>query len=91
MNLETEFRLRVQLHQLERELCNSSAWTKEETCITCYPEIPAATWVRLTQRPTPFSSDEALILCQCAENQWIAWVPDYGEITLSASDVAGIG
>lgn len=90
MNLETEFRLRVQLQRLERELCESSLWANEETCTLCYSEIPASTWVRLSQRPTPFSSDEALILCQCSENQWIAWVPDYGEITLSANDVIGI-
>ncbi len=90
MNLETEFRLRIQLQRLEWELGNSSVCNREETCTAFYPEIPPSTWVRLSQRPTPFSSDEALILCQCAENQWLAWVPDYGEITLSANDVIGI-
>ena len=42
----------------------------------------ASTWVKLLELPTPFSSDEALLLCQDSEDQWLAWVPDYGEIVL---------
>jgi hypothetical protein len=90
MTLETEFRLRMQLQRLERELYDSLRRADEEACTAHYAKFPSSTWVRLSQSPTPFSSDEALILCQYAENHWLAWVPEYGEITLSANDVVGI-
>jgi hypothetical protein len=45
-----------------------------------------STWVQLVDPPTAFSFDQALLLCQCSDDQWLAWIPDYGEILLSTSD-----
>jgi len=27
--------------------------------------------------------DEALLLCQTSENEWVAWIPDHGEAVLN--------
>lgn len=40
-------------------------------------------WVKLRDQMTPFSFDEALLLCEEPEGDWIAWVPDFGEVRLS--------
>jgi hypothetical protein len=45
-----------------------------------------STWVRLIQPPTAFSFDEAWLLCQYSETQWLAWIPDYGEILLNSHE-----
>lgn len=48
------------------------------------PELKPSTWVKLLQLPHPFSFDEALLLCQQSENEWVAWVPDCGEVVLES-------
>lgn len=45
--------------------------------------LQPSTWVKLLDLPGPFSFDEALLLCEYPEGQWLAWVPDFGEILLS--------
>jgi hypothetical protein len=48
----------------------------------------AYTWVKLLHPPTAFSFDEAWLLCPGPEAaQWLAWIPDYGEILLTAEDM----
>lgn len=42
-------------------------------------------WVKLLQLPSPFSFEEALLLCQCEENQWLVWIPDCGEAAIDTS------
>ncbi|MBE9127018.1 MULTISPECIES: hypothetical protein [unclassified Coleofasciculus] len=42
-----------------------------------------STWVQLQECPTPYSHDEALLLCQHSETKWVVWVPDYGEMVLN--------
>jgi len=37
--------------------------------------------------PTDFSADEALLLCQASETEWVAWVPDHGEILLTIDQI----
>jgi hypothetical protein len=39
-------------------------------------------WVRLLELPSPLSFNEALLLCQCSDEQWVAWIPDHGEAIL---------
>lgn len=77
MKLETEFRLHLQRQQLESAFsgCTNAAEVEVEPC----------TWVELLYSPSPFSDNEALLLCQCGD-QWLAWVPDYGEILLSRDE-----
>lgn len=45
-------------------------------------ELKADTWVHLLELPSPFSFDEALLLCQISEDEWVAWIPDHGEAVL---------
>ena len=47
-----------------------------------------STWVKLRQLPSPYSFDEALLLCQQNDDHWLAWVPAYGEIVLHERDFA---
>lgn len=47
-------------------------------------EFQADTWVQLLELPSSFSFDEALLLCQLSEDEWIAWIPDHGEAVLHA-------
>lgn len=50
---------------------------------SCDTDLQASTWIKLRERPSPYSHDEALLLCKTEDGAWIAWIPDYGEITLS--------
>lgn len=42
-------------------------------------------WVSLRESVSPFSHDEALLLCRVAETTWCVWVPGHGEATLETS------
>lgn len=57
-------------------------WSSQPEANTMESECSSSTWVKLQQCPTPYSHDEALLLCQHSDTEWIAWVPDYGEIVL---------
>ena len=41
-----------------------------------------STWVQLLELPSPFSFDEALLLCPVSADEWLAWIPDHGEVIL---------
>jgi hypothetical protein len=41
-----------------------------------------STWVRLRELPSTYSFSEALLLCKAADERWVAWIPDFGEIML---------
>lgn len=43
-------------------------------------------WVKLNGVLSDYSFDEALLLCQQDSNQWLAWVPDHGEVIVNRSD-----
>lgn len=46
----------------------------------------ADTWVKLRDRPHPYSDDEALLLCEVATDEWLAWVSGLGQMRLQASE-----
>lgn len=52
-----------------------------------YPDsqqkLQASTWVKLLELKSAFSFDEALLLCQVTEDEWLAWIPDHGEELLN--------
>jgi uncharacterized protein YqcC (DUF446 family) len=50
--------------------------------ILCAPRIEANLWVRLLHKPSPFSFEEAFLLCQVSFDEWLAWIPDYGQACL---------
>ncbi|BAZ38600.1 hypothetical protein NIES4101_45390 [Calothrix sp. NIES-4101] len=39
-------------------------------------------WVKIQEIPSPYSFDEAMLLCQISNHEWITWIPDYGEAIL---------
>lgn len=47
-------------------------------------EYEENTWVKLLELKSEFSFDEALLLCQHSEDEWLAWIPDHGEAVLNA-------
>lgn len=47
-------------------------------------------WVKLLELPSSFSFDEALLVCQISEDEWIAWIPDHGEAVLNTSQFCQI-
>jgi hypothetical protein len=47
----------------------------------CLLPMPSK-WVSLLDPPTPHCDDEALLMCQYADGQWAAWIPDFGEVKL---------
>jgi hypothetical protein len=42
-------------------------------------------WVQLRDLPSIYSYDRALLICELIPDQWIAWVPDHGEMLLTRS------
>ncbi|XHX76786.1 MAG: hypothetical protein RBJ76_20455 [Stenomitos frigidus ULC029] len=81
MRLETEFWLCLQRQTLEQVWHSAPA---QSSAALTQRAIAASTWVQLLQPPNAYSSDEALLLCPIGDNQWLAWVPDYGEIVLES-------
>jgi hypothetical protein len=57
-------------------------WSSKPEVNTIKSECSSSTWVKLQECPSPYSHDEALLLCQHSDTEWMAWVPDYGEIVL---------
>jgi hypothetical protein len=51
--------------------------------ISYSPRVEANSWVKLLQRHTSFSSDKALLLYPISSQEWMAWVPEHGEISLN--------
>ncbi|MBD2413246.1 hypothetical protein FACHB389_18685 [Nostoc calcicola FACHB-389] len=46
-------------------------------------QLRVSGWVKLLELPSPFSFDEALLLCPVSKDEWLAWIPDYGEVILN--------
>lgn len=66
---------------------STSPWEKFRNSLpTSMAKPEASTWVRLVNPPTAFSFDEAWLLCEYSESQWLAWIPDYGEILLNLDE-----
>ncbi|HEY9744020.1 MAG TPA: hypothetical protein V6C90_26320 [Coleofasciculaceae cyanobacterium] len=61
---------------------HSQNWYSKSDISTTEPEWHASTWVQLQELPSPYSHDEALLLCQHSETEWIVWIPEHGEMIL---------
>ncbi|WP_017326877.1 hypothetical protein [Synechococcus sp. PCC 7336] len=44
--------------------------------------VRPSSWIKLLDLPSEYSYHEALLLCQLSEDEWVAWIPDYGEAVL---------
>lgn len=50
------------------------------------PESSLAVWVQLAVLPSPYSHNQALLLFRQTDDEWLAWVPDHGEVILHRSE-----
>ncbi len=57
-------------------------WYSKPYMHSIEPEWEASTWVQLRELPSPYSHDEALLLCQHSDTEWVVWIPEYGETIL---------
>lgn len=53
--------------------------------ITETQPLESGQWVQLKEIPSTFAQDEALLLCEISDNQWLTWVPNHGEYLLELS------
>ena len=82
MALEREFQTHIHRQRLNNAHRVSAALQTQRSL----PSLSTSTWVKLHNSPTELCQDEALLLCQTTNNQWVAWIPDYGKILLTAKD-----
>lgn len=65
--------------------------TEDQTVSTwnpvCHITYTRDSWVKLIERPSEYSADEALLLCQESIDTWVAWVPAHGEVRLNRSNL----
>ena len=47
------------------------------------PQPQSDTWVQLLKSFSPYSADEALLLCPISNWEWAAWIPNHGEAVVS--------
>jgi len=62
------------------------SWEKLRRTSASVPKFTPSSWVKLFNPPTAFSFDEAWLLCEASDTQWLAWIPDYGEILLDINE-----
>lgn len=65
-------------------------WYCESDVSQAVLEVQASTWVQLKELPSPYSHDEALLLCKHSESEWVVWIPDHGEMILHQSQFGEI-
>lgn len=72
--------MKLDINQLNRVAPVAPLWAIQP--LLNRQELSANTWVQLVELPSDFSHDEALLLCQLSADEWVAWVPQYGETVL---------
>jgi len=84
MKLQSDVRPPQQL----ASIASAGLWEKfcDRSTSVVVPKFTASTWVKVLNPPTAFSFDEAWLLCECSEDRWLAWIPDYGEIVLGMDE-----
>ncbi|MBD2260718.1 hypothetical protein [Pseudanabaena sp. FACHB-2040] len=65
----------------------SSSWQPSRSATKPASSLQVGKWVRLSAPISPFSHDEALLLCREPQNRWVVWVPGHGEATVDASQL----
>ncbi len=84
MKLQTDIRT-WQSQPMPGSFASVRDWEKFG-CAVPAPKLAPSMWVKLFNPPTAFSFDEAWLLCECSDEKWLAWIPDYGEILLSKDE-----
>ncbi|OKH32089.1 hypothetical protein NIES2101_41040 [Calothrix sp. HK-06] len=67
------------------DLCNIN-----NVVLTQRQNLEPYTWVELKELPGVYSYDEALLLCQISNHEWIAWAPDHGEFVLCVWQIESV-
>ncbi len=90
MSLQSEVQS-YKLPQTPLKVTSARAWEKlgADSTLSVLQYQPS-TWVKLFNPPTAYSFDQAWLLCEYSENQWLAWVPDYGEILLNTDEFCSL-
>lgn len=70
------------LEVVRKERFQPYNWAINAQPLPLEEKLQPSTWVKLLELPSPLSFDEALLLCQCSESEWLAWIPDHGEAVL---------
>jgi hypothetical protein len=83
MALEKEFKTHIHRQRMSAAHRASAALPIQRSRSAA---LDSSVWVKLYSPPTGLCQEEALLLCQAADNQWVAWIPDYGKILLAAED-----
>lgn len=78
-------RVQSHSHKLRAQVSPRLNWLTPPELISAKQEYQADTWVQLLELPSPFSYDEALLLCQHSQDKWVVWIPNHGEATLYTS------
>lgn len=51
--------------------------------LSCFlSHLVPGTWIPIEELPSPLAHNEAVLLCQLSEHQWLSWIPDHGEYVL---------
>jgi hypothetical protein len=61
---------------------HSSSYKIDSAAFAKVHDFQANTWVNFLEIPNPYSFDQALLLCQISNHEWLAWIPDHGEAVL---------
>jgi hypothetical protein len=48
-------------------------------------------WVELRNPPAKYAEDMALLVCEVDADDWIAWVPGFGELLVNRSEFHRMG
>lgn len=86
MALEKEFQTHIHRQQMSTAHRVSAALQTQRSRSSAPASLNSSMWVKLHKPPTELCQGEALLLCQAANNQWVAWIPDYGKILLTSED-----
>ncbi len=63
-------------------------WSSEFYLKIKQQDFQSNNWVKLLELPNPYSFDEALLLCEISEYEWLAWIPDHGEAVLHIRQIS---
>ncbi|MCT7955870.1 hypothetical protein [Laspinema palackyanum] len=76
--------------ELEKLYLRSPEWIPTSHREILWQEPEPNTWVQLLEQPSEYSADQALLLCKCGDREWVAWVPEHGEVILHEDQFYGL-
>ncbi len=71
---------------LEAITLENSGRTAVKSSCEAWQSQALSTWVQLVAPLSDYSHSQAMLLCRHSEDEWVAWIPDYGEAILHISE-----